>query len=62
MDYAQLTAHEAYRTLEMEQTVRRGTVEIRTTRCPIRIDGEVLSCGRGAPRVGEHNQLILKEF
>jgi CoA:oxalate CoA-transferase len=62
LDYARLVAHEGYRALAMEQTVRRGTVAVDTTRCPIRIDGEILRCDRGAPRLGEHNPSILQEF
>jgi crotonobetainyl-CoA:carnitine CoA-transferase CaiB-like acyl-CoA transferase len=35
---------------------------MRTTRCPIRIDGEVLTSPVAAPRIGEHNQAIAEEF
>jgi crotonobetainyl-CoA:carnitine CoA-transferase CaiB-like acyl-CoA transferase len=35
---------------------------MRTTRCPIRIDGELLASPVAAPRIGEHNQTIAKEF
>jgi CoA:oxalate CoA-transferase len=62
-----LFAHEAFRSLDMIQTVvrepdsRPGTT-MRTTRCPIRIDGELLTSSFPAPRVGEHNQLITEEF
>lgn len=62
-----LFAHEAFRSLDMIQTVVResdsqsGTT-MRTTRCPIRIDGELLTSSLPAPRIGEHNQLITEEF
>jgi CoA:oxalate CoA-transferase len=62
-----LFAHEAFRSLDMIQTVvrepdsRPGTT-MRTTRCPIRIDGELLTSSFPAPRIGEHNQLITEEF
>ena len=62
-----LFAHEAFRSLDMIQTVvrepdnRPGTT-MRTTRCPIRIDGELLTSSLPAPRIGEHNQLITEEF
>ena len=62
-----LFAHEAFRSLDMIQTVVResdsqsGTT-MRTTRCPIRIDGELLTSSFPAPRIGEHNQLITEEF
>jgi CoA:oxalate CoA-transferase len=51
----------------MVQTVVResdnqpGTT-MRTTRCPIRVDGELLTSSLPAPRIGEHNQLIVEEF
>jgi CoA:oxalate CoA-transferase len=62
-----LFAHEAFRSLDMIQTVVResgsqpGTT-MRTTRCPIRIDGELLTSSLPAPRIGEHNRLIAEEF
>lgn len=58
-----LFAHDAFKALEMVQTVdsRPGSV-MRTTRCPIRIDGEPLTSPVAAPRVGEHNQFLAEEF
>jgi crotonobetainyl-CoA:carnitine CoA-transferase CaiB-like acyl-CoA transferase len=35
---------------------------MRTTRCPIRIDGELLISSTPAPRIGEHNNTIAQEF
>jgi hypothetical protein len=35
---------------------------MRTTRCPIRIDGELLTSPLAAPRIGEHNDTITDEF
>jgi hypothetical protein len=47
----------------MVQTVgSRPEAVLRTTRCPIRIDGEVLTSAVGAPRIGEHNAEIAQEF
>jgi len=40
----------------------RASAVMRTTRCPIRIDGEVLTSRMAAPRIGEHNAEILSEF
>jgi crotonobetainyl-CoA:carnitine CoA-transferase CaiB-like acyl-CoA transferase len=57
-DYATLIAHETWKVLEMDQIVRREGVEIHTTRCPIRIDNEILFSPKAAPRVGEDNQSI----
>jgi crotonobetainyl-CoA:carnitine CoA-transferase CaiB-like acyl-CoA transferase len=57
-DYARLIAHEVWKVLRMDQIVRREGVEIHTTRCPIRIDNEILFSPKAAPRVGEDNKLI----
>lgn len=62
-DYARLLRHEAYRVLEMEQLVRRANgTQVRTTRCPIRIDGQRLFSSKAAPHAGEHNAAIESEF
>jgi len=47
----------------MVQTVdsRPGAV-LRTTRCPIRIDGGLLTSSLAAPQIGEHNQFLAEEF
>ena len=60
--YARLMRHEAYRAVAMEQVVRRpnGT-EVRTTRCPIRIDGQRIHSGRSAPVLGEANARLEAE-
>ena len=57
-DYARLVAHEAWQVLKMDQIVRRDGVEVHTTRCPIRIDNEILLSPKAAPRVGEDNESI----
>jgi len=57
-DYARLIAHETWKDLKMDQIVRREGVEIHTTRCPIRIDHEILFSPKAAPRVGENNETI----
>ena len=63
LDWHRLRAHEGYRVLGMEQTVRKGNgFEYRTTRCPIRINGERLCDERGSPDIGEHNETIREEF
>ena len=59
-DYARLLAHEAWKVLKMDQVVRRDGVEVHTTRCPIRIDNEILLSPKAAPRVGEDNKSILE--
>jgi crotonobetainyl-CoA:carnitine CoA-transferase CaiB-like acyl-CoA transferase len=61
-DYARLLAHGAWRALGMDQIVRRDSVEVHTTRCPIRIDNQILLSPKAAPRVGEDNQRIQSEL
>lgn len=59
LDYDRLMQHEGYRTLGMEQEVRTGAgFTLKTTRCPIRIDGEILLSNQGAPSLGEHNDWL----
>jgi crotonobetainyl-CoA:carnitine CoA-transferase CaiB-like acyl-CoA transferase len=62
LDYAKLLAHEAWRALGMDQVVRRDSVEVHTTRCPIRIDSQILLSSKAAPRVGEDNKRIESEL
>lgn len=61
--WPKLLEHEAFKVLDMIQEVKRDSgALLKTTRCPIRVDREVLKSGRGAPRVGEHNDRIAHEF
>jgi len=60
----ELLAHDAFRAVAMTQTVERaprepgGTpVRVTTTRSPIRIDGQTLVSGRGAPRLGAQGRV-----
>ena len=67
LTWDELFAQAAFQRLEMIQSIdgRPGSATdsaMRTTRCPIRIDGERLISSRPAPRVGEHNRAITKEF
>ena len=61
-DYEDLLAEEGYRLLEMEQWVISNGTKVRTTRCPVTINGEKIICDRGAPLLGEHNEKIIREF
>ncbi len=57
-----LLASEPFRALDMLQEVTcRGGSILRTTRCPIRIDGEIYKSAKPAPAVGEHTARILAE-
>lgn len=63
LDYDGLVKKDGYKSLEIEQVVKTsGGIEIRTTRCPIRIDGELILSGIGAPSLGEHNHSLEKKF
>jgi len=67
LTWDRLFAEEAFQALDMVQTVDgrpggRSSSTMRTTRCPIRIDGELLTSALWAPRIGEHNEAIGKEF
>ena len=60
--WKRLLAHDGFNSLDMVQAVSRANgATMSTTRCPIRIDGEVYKTTVGSPKVGEHNQQILNE-
>ena len=62
-DYENMVAHEAYQALHMEQEVRTSNgLSVKTTRCPIRVDGEILLSGIGAPLLGEHSAQVEIQF
>lgn len=61
--WERLFEHEAGRALEMFQSVTSSAARtLETTRCPIRIDGELLLSPVSAPRIGEHNHQITAEL
>lgn len=63
LDYDALIKEEGYKVLDMELKVKTSNgLEITTTRCPIRVDGELLLSHKGAPLLGEHNEEIEKEL
>ena len=64
-----LAGSEAFASIAMVQEVSRpseaGTgppVTIRTTRSPLRIDGDRLTPPAGAPRIGQHSAALRAEF
>ncbi|ULL17118.1 CoA transferase [Paenibacillus sp. H1-7] len=62
LNWKQLLEHEAFRELKMtQQTVTGNGATLTTTRCPIRIDGQLLLSPLGAPKIGEHNDKIISE-
>src|SRR5215217_1158123 len=63
LTWSQLLAHPAYAALSMTQSIRRrGGDPLLTTRCPIRVDGGLLTASRGAPRLGEDTTASATEF
>jgi crotonobetainyl-CoA:carnitine CoA-transferase CaiB-like acyl-CoA transferase len=63
LDWDRLFAHEGFQVLDMVQEVARDEdVKLQTLRCPIRIDGERLFSGKGAPRIGQQTEEIVAEF
>lgn len=65
----ELIEHDGFTAVDMTQQVEResflpggGTVRLTTTRSPIRIDGVPLRSTTAAPRLGEHNDAIRREF
>jgi CoA:oxalate CoA-transferase len=63
LNYEQLMRETGYKMLNMELKVRTSNgLSIKTTRCPIRIDGQVVFSETGAPLLGEHNERIDAEF
>ena len=63
MDYDKLIKEEGYRVLNMEITVKTSNgLSVKTTRCPLRVDGKLLVSDKGAPLLGEDNEKIEKQF
>lgn len=61
--WPRLLEHEGFKALNMIQRVSRANgASFTTTRCPIRVDGTILTSPVGAPQVGEHNEQITREF
>jgi CoA:oxalate CoA-transferase len=63
LNYEMLMQEKGYQCLQMELEVRTSNgLTIKTTRCPIRVDGELLASGKGAPLLGEHNAELEQQF
>ena len=64
----ELVGSDGFRAVEMMHTVHRAPaageqpVELTTTRSPLRLDGQVLSSPRAAPRLGADTAAIRAEF
>lgn len=63
MNWEKLMKHDGFKVLDMIQRVHRSPeVSLQTTRCPIRIDGEIYKSSLGSPKIGEHNLEIQKKY
>lgn len=62
LDWPELFANSAFKQLNFFQTVMQGDEQMHTTRCPIRINGEVSRSSKGSPTIGADNASIYQEF
>jgi CoA:oxalate CoA-transferase len=63
LSWDKLLAHEGFAALNMLQEVTMSDgYQYRTTRCPIRFDGELLTSPIGSPQLGQDNATILAEI
>lgn len=63
LTWDELVQNEGFKVLDMVQEVNMTDgFKYRTTRCPIRIDGELLTSAKGSPKLGEDNETILHQL
>ena len=63
LDWETMVKHEGFKILDMVQRIQRDDgLDIKTLRCPIKIDGEIFKSSRAAPKIGNDNNSIIKEF
>jgi len=63
LTWEELMATDGFKVLNMIQEVQmEDGYNYRTTRCPIRIDGELLTSSKGSPKLGQDNERIINEF
>jgi len=63
LTWQDLFSHAAFAQLDWVMEIQREDgPRMKTTRCPITIDGQRFKPPRGAPRVGQHTEKIAKEF
>ncbi|HTN19944.1 MAG TPA: CoA transferase [Pelobium sp.] len=57
LDYTTLDALDF--AMPLKQQIKLEDTELTTTRCPIQLDREILTSEKSAPKVGEHNKILL---
>ncbi len=63
LNYKQLFAEEGFQVLDFVQRVEMlDSYTYKTTRCPIKIDGEYFTSSKGSPKLGQDNERIMKEL
>ncbi len=63
LDWETMVKHEGFKILDMVQRIKRNDgLDIETLRCPIKIDGEIFKSSKAAPKIGNDNNNIMKEF
>jgi CoA:oxalate CoA-transferase len=63
LNYEELNNQAFVNELQLKQTVKNSAGEtLVTTRSPIQLDGEILASTKAAPKVGEDNAAIHKQF
>ncbi|WP_205625053.1 CaiB/BaiF CoA transferase family protein [Geminicoccus roseus] len=61
LDWPELTRHEAFQALELTQEIEgAGGGRMLTTRCPFRVDGQILTSRQGAPPLGADTDAITQ--
>jgi CoA:oxalate CoA-transferase len=63
LDWNTMVKHDGFKILDMVQRIQRDDgLNIETLRCPIKIDGEIFKSSKAAPKIGNDNNNIKKEF
>ncbi|NUO74342.1 MAG: CoA transferase [Frateuria sp.] len=62
LTWPRLLEHPGFAAIGMVQSLDNGGTAMKTTRCPLRIDRQVLRHARPAPAIGEHTQEIVREL
>lgn len=63
MDWETLFKQDGFKELDMIQEVIMGDgYRYKTTRCPIKIDGEYFTSSIGSPKLGEHSMQIISDY
>jgi len=63
LDWENMLKHDGFKILDMTQRIKSlDGLDIKTLRCPIRVDGEIYKSDLAAPKVGQDNEKIIKEM